>query len=51
MERYPGIALIGTEGVLTAGYNRCQIFRKDPYFFIINPYAAGNQDKKWADTP
>ncbi len=22
---------------------------KDPYFFIINPYTAENQDEKWAD--
>ncbi len=29
----------------------CQIFRKDPYFFIINPFAAKNQGEKWADTP
>ena len=31
--------------------NWYQIFRKDPYFFIINPYAAENQDEKWADAP
>ena len=25
--------------------------RKDPYFFIINPFAAENRGEKWADTP
>ena len=24
---------------------------KDPYFFIINPFADENPGEKWADTP
>ena len=27
------------------------IMNEDPYFFIINPFAAENKDEKWADTP
>ncbi len=31
-----------------AGFNYCQILRRDPYFANINPFAAENEGKRWA---